>query len=559
MGASQSKNVADAVAEVTNSISQQTTADESQVSLLSQKINLANCSFTTGKDFNVNLFASSSQSSQQILDALQDTTVQNDISQKMAQEAVSKIGPLGVGFANASNNVSTFAQATNIVVDAMRTSSQQMSITDQEFNCENSTFNIGGSINWNFRSEADFLSTQTLNNDQVSDLVNDVSQEVSQRATSTVAGFGGLILLIVVVLVMLGLSLIRPFESTGGRLFMTILIIGIVLLIGSLMYVYQTPPFFQKPIECSPYSPLGGCPDRSLCVDINPQKMTYVLQPPLRYVHSLIGGGSSGVLLYMIISSATDEPNMGYTYRQYKTFQDPDPSKPNAWVFDTFWNNPELYPDMQPLQLPNPLALPNTDKLCRIPNEYRTGKGTYNFGMCTPRPYSQISNDVVQSCSGSGPCFPASLETDDPSTIMSVVNMDAWREYLNDPSPERRLLHQKHARFVMSFYLGHPCIFYVDDDELVTVDDRVFRAVDVRDATYRFQDYGGNPNIFMNGTSQGGHIVGPVGVYKDNVYNLQHFMRTVGVYLLIGFILLTFLVIWLRRRRSRPQRQPRRR
>lgn len=554
MGASQSKNVADAVAEVTNSISQQTSADESQVSLLTQQINLANCQFTTGKDFNVDLFASSSQTSQQILDALQDTTVQNDISQRMAQEAMSKVGPLGIGFADASNNVSTFAQATNVVVDAMRATSQQMAIADQQFNCENSTFNIGGSINWNFRSEADFLSTQTLNNSQVSSLVNDISQETTQRATATVVGFGGLLLLIVVLLVMLGLFLLRPLGSTGGRFFMTVLIIGLVILVGSLMYVYQTPPFFQKPVECSPYSPIGGCPDRSLCVDVQPQKMTYVPQPPLRYVHSLIGGGPSGALLYMIIASATDEPNMGFTYRRNKTFQDPDPSKPDAWVFDTFWNRPELYPDIQPLQLPNPLTLPDTDKLCRIPNEYRTGKGTYNFGMCTPRPFSQISNDIVQSCSGSGPCFTASLDTDDPSTILSVANVEAWRQYLNDPSPERRRLHQKHARFVMSLFLGHPCVFYIDDDELVTVDDGVFRAVDVKNATYRFQDYGGNPNVFMNGTNQGGHLVGPIGVYKDNVYNLQHFMRKVGVYLLLAFVLLTIVVIWLRRRRS-PRRR----
>lgn len=553
MGASQSKNIASAVSEVTNSISQNTSADQSQVDIISQKINLANCSFTTGKDFNINLFASSSQESNQILDALQDSTVQNDIAQKMAQEAMSKVGPLAVGFSEATNNMSTFAKAKNVVVDAMRATSQQMSIGDQEFNCENSTFNIGGSINWNFDSESDFLSTQTLNNNQVSNLVNNVTQDITQRSTSTVMGFGGSIIALAILLAAIGYVIAKPLDTISGRILVTSLILISLVIIIMLMFLYNTPPFFQKPIECSPYSPVGGCSDPSQCVDPS-TKMTYIRNPPLRYMHSLIGQGgpNSGVLLSMIISASPDEPNLGYTMNRYLSFQDPDPNKNNRWMFDTYWNNDTLYPtDLKPDQLPNPLVLPN-NQLCRIPNEYRIGSGQYNFGKCTPRPLTTINNDIVGSCTGGCPCFPVlqfSLQEDDPKTILAIANIDAWREYLNDPSPDRRLLHQKHARFVMSHFLEYPCMFYVHDDELVTVFDNVFRAKDVIHQTYKFQDYGGNPNIFLVGTESGGHLLGPVGVYNNNSYKLQKFMKSIGIYLVILFVFIVLLVVWFRRRK----------
>lgn len=548
MGASQSKNVASAVAEVTNSISQQTSADQSQVDVISQKVNLANCSFATGGDFNVNLFASSAQESTQILEALQDTQVQNDLAQKMAQEAMSRVGPMAVGFAEATNNVSTFAKAKNTVVNAMRATSQQMSISQQEFNCENSTFNIGGSINWDFSSEADFLSKQTVDNTQVANLVNNISQDVSQKATATVVGFGGAIIALAILIAAIGYAVAKPLNSTSGRILVSSIILIVLAIVLATMYLYNTPPFFQKPLMCSPYSQIGGCTDTALCVDVNPQKMTYIQNPPLRYIHSLIGGGgaNSGVLLYMVISASPDEPNMGYTYNRYVFFQDQDPSKNNRWNFDRFWNDDALYPSMKPDQLPNPLALPN-NKLCKIPNEYRVGSGDYNFGKCTPRPFTMIGQDNVANCTGAGPCFPAA-QGDNAQTIMSIANDDAWREYLNDPSAERRILHQKHARFVLSHFLEYPCMFYVQDDELVTVQDQVYRASNVINKSYKFQDYGGNPNIFFVGTENGGHLVGPVGVYSDNTYKLKKFMKNIGVYILLLFIITALLIVWLRRK-----------
>lgn len=550
MGASQSKNVASAVTEVTNSISQSTSADQSQIDIISQKINTANCSFTAGKDFNINLFASSSQESTQILEALQDSQVQNDIAQKMAQEAISKVGPLAVGFSQATNDISTFAQAKNVVVNAVRATSQQMAIGDQEFNCENSTFNIGGTINWNFSSEADFLSKQTVNNNQVTDLVNTITQDISQKATASVVGFGGSLIAIAILIAAIGYAVAKPLSSASGKILVSSLVLITLVIIISLMYLYNTPPFFQKPIDCSPYSPIGGCSDTLQCVDVNPQKMTYVKNPPLRYLNSLVGGGgpSSSTLLYMIISSSPDEPNMGYTYNRYNYFKDPNPDKNNRWNFDTFWNNDSLYPNMKPEQLPNPLALPN-NQLCKIPNEYKTGSGQYNYGKCTPRPFSTINSDIVSSCTGGGPCIPATPQ-DDPRGVLSIANMNAWLEYLNDPSPERALLHRKHARFVMTHFLEYPAMFFIQEDELVTVNDDVYRASEVRDKCYKFQDYGGNPNVFLVGTDNGGHIVGPVGVYSDNAYKLTKFMKSVGVYIFLSFVILVILIIWLSRKKN---------
>lgn len=549
MGTSQSKNVASAVAEVTNTISQQTEADQSQVDIISQKINTANCSFTTGGDFNVNLFASSAQKSTQILDALQDSHVQNDLAQKMAQQALSKVGSLGVGFSEATNNISTFAKSKNVVVDGMRASSRQMSITDQEFNCENSSFNIGGDINWNFTSEADFLSSQTLSNEQVSNLVNNITQEITQKSTAKVAGIGGSLLILAVLIAAVGYAVAKPLDTTSGRILISSIILVILAIILAFMYLKNAPPFFEKPLQCSPYSTIGGAENTEDCVDVKMGK-SYLKSPPLRYINSILGGGGpqSGVLLDMVISGSPEEPNMGYTQNRYAFFKDLDVSKPNRWNFDTFHDRADLYPGMKPNQLPNPLTLPGDEMFCRIPITYKTGSGAYNIGKCSPRPFTGISSDSADNCTGTGECFPAS-GGDDQRDVMSMPNIAEWNTYLNDPDPQRRAMHQKHARFVMCHFLEYPCMFYIDEDELVTVNDCVFRASDATDKSYRFQDFGGNLNVFLVGTVSGGHIVGPVGVYNDNAHKLNTFMKRIGVYILLFMIVVVFLILWLRRKK----------
>ena len=86
MGAAQSSNVAEAVANVTNYVDQSTTANASQVNELSQEVDFSNCVVNLKGDMNINEKASLAVKSNQILSATQDANVSNDIQQQMLQE-----------------------------------------------------------------------------------------------------------------------------------------------------------------------------------------------------------------------------------------------------------------------------------------------------------------------------------------------------------------------------------------------------------------------------------------------------------------------------------------
>jgi hypothetical protein len=538
MGAAASSNAVSAVTNVTNSVSQSTTADSDQVNSVTQDIIIDQCDISAKNNIDFGQVAKTSVKNSQILKAIQNSSIQNKIAQKLAQEATSKIGSLGIGYASASNDVNTMANATTTISDAMSATCNQLNYQNNSFTCYKSSLSANNIfINQNASSE--FLSNQVLDNDQVTTLINDVSQDVSQKASATVEGILGMIFLIIIAISLLGFSFA---SSKSVVLIVLFSLIMLTILIFVFMYIKETPPFFSKPNECVYGSTIGGC--NKPCVDMKKNTM-YIKKSPLRYNFSIIKS-SSGVInmLDMTISALSQSHpiNGGYNKASYLEFEDK-----GRWNFDSYYTE---YNDPDVPQLPNPLTLPE-ENCFLIPKEYRVGD---NSSSCTP--------SIINSCVDEGsvntncPTDNVSCETcqsddDDPGVILAIPNMTAWTSYLNTGDRNIDRKRQLHARFVFSMYLGFPCNIYIDDDELVSyVNEKneivVDKAKNHKDKCLKFniQNVPTGSN-FINGITSGGSLVGNVGYCNTNAYKFQKFMRKAGIWLIlfIMFIIILYTII----------------
>ena len=305
MGAAKSKNVADAVTDVMNFVQNSTQADSSTVSNIENFITLNNCYIKLTGDFSVTTQATVMQQSSQILVATQDSTVKNDIVQKMLQEATSKVGSLGIGYAEASNQVSMMCNVTNKIIQTMQASIKQLSTTYNGFSCNDSTIEAKN-LNISFTNADSFVAEQTLDNQQTTDIVNQITQESSQKASATVQGLAGFLIALALVIAALGYAVAKPIAA-GSKSIMVPLIIVAMVLIFVWLYMVKCPPFFSDYTYVSVNNPQwgGDCSSDDL---VEPQKMTVAIkEAPLRYnfpiTNSFLPKDERGSLLSFYIAS----------------------------------------------------------------------------------------------------------------------------------------------------------------------------------------------------------------------------------------------------------------
>lgn len=290
MGASISSNVANAVATVANSVQNNTSATNTQISNCITTYNLDQCIFT-GK-FTANNLCDIKQTSSQIVSATQKNNVNNTIAQKLAQEAASTVGAFGLGFADANNTVNAFANSYNNIINSVTSSAQQNANTSFNFNCYGSTFD--GDTVFNVTSEQNFLSDQVLNQQATNEVINNITQDIRQKATATVQGIAGLILVVLLILAAL-FFLLRPAISKGMMVLVFVIILIIIIVFVITAYTLRWPPFFNPPTQCiGTQASVGGCSNDYQCINISPQTVA-INNPPLRYNYPIIGQGDQTV------------------------------------------------------------------------------------------------------------------------------------------------------------------------------------------------------------------------------------------------------------------------
>lgn len=536
MGAATSSNAVKAVSDVTNSVTNATTANANQVSKMKNSDVFSNCNVILSGDLTIDQTATLSQVSKQIASASSNTSFNNLISQTILQEASSTVGSMGVGYANASNSASVFANSSNTISNDLSVSANQFGDTSNSFLCSNSTI-IAKNIDINQSISSDFLSDQTLKQDNTSKIVNDISQSVTQKASAKVEGLAGFLIALAVLIGVIGYSSVKV--AASPMILIPVLLIVIVS-VGTGMFLRKTPPFFSDPSICNP-SNIGTCSE-SECGDLK-QNNIKITEAPLRYIYPISQSGynsQNGNLLDICVISIGKEldqkpSNNGYTTKVMNAFDSQYKNK-----FEDL--RKQCNADPIPSLLYNP---EDTGGVYLIPDEYRTDGGNPSSSICTPKhiQFSELSNNPINGCPlVTGKNYLNSGSADQEG--IANLNIDEWNTYLQNPK------NSQFARFLLLYIINKnlDTSIYINENEIVGyVNSSGLRIYDIAsnvptNKKYKFLPI--NPiDNFNDGISKGGLISGYFGVCQDNDYKLNKFMRHVGIWIMLGILILTILFI----------------
>lgn len=557
MGAANTKNVTEAVSSVTNTIANSTTANNNQINETSNNVDFDHC-YVKADNIDIDEISKTSVISQQIADATSNTDLRNNISQSILQEAASTVGTMGVGYASASNSASVFANSSNSITNDVETVSNQINSSSNSFICRDSTI-ITDDLRISLGNAQDFLSEQTLKQNNTSKVVNDISQSVTQKATAKVEGITGLFLAIAIIIGVFGYAISKPLDTKGGKILIIVLLVIGLSALTSYMYIKKTPPFFNDIDKCSPVSDMGGCKDK--CDELTNQTIN-IEMPPLRYIFPLLPTSSNtknGNLLQICVAAlgkqgSGDEKyfgnNGGYNKKSYDNF--------NTYLEKHKKLIDSLGDGIRPI--PNVLKLPknNKGKLLKIPVEYMIGKGNSGSGSkCTPG-VLQVENgsegDYTNCNISVDPSNLDEAQDDTPSEeIITVLNADEWKQYINDKKyGDKRALLSRFL-FLNISTSDIDLSMYIDENEIVSVKDKnktIYKIAKDCDKDCNIYKY--EPNVppvdFSEAIIGKGTLTGNYGICVNNTYKFQKFFRNIMSWVILLCILGVILYIIFKKR-----------
>ena len=570
MGASVSSNTAQAMADITNNISNTTTTSSTNINEQQNDITANKCSIYLKGDFNVKQSAYNFATNKQIAQGLSDSDLQNDIQQKMMQQAMSTVGSMGVGYANASNSASMFASATSTVVNEVKTVATNVSDAKNQITCSDSVIRANN-INIDQGLSSNFVNDQVAKSNNVTKIANTISQTAEQKATAKVAGLAGFILALAVLIIAFGWSFAKA-ASAGGvlKVFAMAIVLIIFGAIGVSMYIWKAPPFFNDPNICNLSFSYGDqCND---CINVKNQTIK-VDETPMKYIFSLVGSppaasGLTGSLIEMVVSSLSSEKlqkvNQGFNVANAKII--------NSYATQTYNNLPSDIKTKLAGSRSAPLPMDGNNNILilkingsgkpaakpylKIPIQYGND-ATGNGGSCTP------SSIQIQSGASKVTDFDkcptrASTDsfnsTDDDLTGMASLNIEEWTKYLkNHSSPQYarfyllRLLESDKIKFDLTTYEepngDEPIVYMKNGIEIVDI------AKNVLDKAYKYTNSKEqNPSHLSK--SGPGIIEGNFGVCNTREYQIQQFTRKIGIWILLVIILALFIYMFIAGRKD---------
>lgn len=562
MGSAQSSNVASAIADVSNFVSNSTVANVAQAQSIQNSTEFINCDVKLSGDLNVSDISNVIQQSTQIVSAKNDANVANNIQQQMLQQAQSTVGFMGIGFADANNSASEMVNATSNISNAMTTSASQFEQISSDFICDNSTI-IANNLNIGFNNTGSMIANQTLNNDQVADITNNISQVVNQKATATVQGISALLILIVIIIAIIVWGVTRTLSSGGVRVAVTIILLVLTAGIVSFMYIKSTPPFFAEPSKCLKNCPVG-LGKGGECINYSNQGDYDISSAPLRYSIALLpanqtaGGGN---LLQMAISKASGQNytpavnNGGYNMETKLTLDN---------LINSYTPLAQRIGISTPL--PNPLVdastlLTGATGYLAIPSAYLAiydqSPNDATVASCTP---GTIQAKVGQAPSGGcqtvlDPSNFAIIPSNPNNASLAVANLNdqAFVSYIIGQNPDSgnntQLLRSLFIRFMLCDILGIQGLnVYVNGSEPITYlsgsESTYGLPVDAPNDCYLFTPSGIPDPLWANAVTFGGHLTGEVGVVNDTTYKFSNFMSNIGKYFIIILLVIAVICIF---------------
>ena len=290
MGAAQSSNVVNAISNVTNEIQNETAASATNIVNCVNNYTVTRCRITG--PLNAQATCNIGITSNQIAAAIQNNNLNNTIAQTLLQEATSTVGSLGLGYASATNTANAFANSTTAIVNSVSTSVSNNVNQITNFVCRDSELNTA---NIGTTTDVNFLTNQVLQNEATNRVINNISQDITQRATATVEGLVGFLIALAILIVAIGWVLFRPLQlALSSRIFIIFLIVAVVVGYLILAYFLRIPPFSDPQYCVTVPASIGTCAPGVPCAD--PQQRDVSLSnPPLRYAFPIIGTGDTSI------------------------------------------------------------------------------------------------------------------------------------------------------------------------------------------------------------------------------------------------------------------------
>lgn len=296
MGAAQSSNVANVATDIGNTIHNSTNINDEQMNAEKNTIDIKQCTITADS-FSASIVSRANLVQRQITSVDGQNNLQNSVTQSALQSATSKVGSLGIGYANASNAVNLLTNITNNVIDQVSEAEQQFNNQSNDFICDDSSISIRGAFNIEITSDTTLAQAAISTNIDVTSISNQVSQSVKQTASATVEGIAGALIALAILIVAIGWSFGEVVES-GASYVKPLIVAGVAILIGLFIFLawYNSwGPFFNKLTPCTeatkigegisiddPSSSCGTC----IITDTNPQN-TSIQNAPIKYNYPL--------------------------------------------------------------------------------------------------------------------------------------------------------------------------------------------------------------------------------------------------------------------------------
>jgi len=595
MGAANSNNSTDLITNVTSSISMDTSNNAAQAIINNQQINLDDCTIKAAGNVNIQQMANTLQQSRQINKSIQNATVANDIAQKVAQEATSKVGALGIGIADANNSVYAAVNASSDIKQALNNATNQYSNIGNTFNCTRSTIISGKDIGITQKSTASTLANQVLDGQQEAEINNKISQSVTQKASATVEGLGGLLIAIAMIIAALGYSIAKPLTSGSFKIIIIVVLLVLLVIMTAFLYIRKAPPFFADSPRCQGQGVIDaslGCDDA--CVKVS-EGVVNLKGPPTKYTFATTGKGSESVgedvnLARQVINIRKTEGtnNGGYTEENRKKIESQIATltkKLNGMGIKTKWQS-----NGGTLIVPNPLGqykdVKNTVVQFAIPAPYLMGKDPNNAirGMCTPgaittvnppdegtscgsktTPWASVADcpdKGVVSCSTLPIAAPSPSPSPTPDTeIVAVYNdadFSAFSTAAEDTPGDWDVLRFCYVHLINNAGVS-PFIannYGIKDTDLVENGDTIAQLKDAAGWGYKFTPSDGSyPK--EAGITNGGKLEGQFGFCNTQQYKINSFMQGAGKWIVIALLVGIFGFLgYSAFRSSKPKEEP---
>ena len=560
MGASVSKNTAEAMASVTNTVQNSTTVTNNAVTNQANNLDLNNCNVDVKNNINVKQYAEQVAKNKQIATGISNTDLQNNIQQTMMQQAMSSVGSMGVGYADANNSASMFSSSSNDVKNEVKTVAQNIVDSENTISCNDSVIRANN-INITQGLNNQYVNDQVAKSDNITKISNTISQTAQQKATAKVAGLASFIIALAILIIALGWSFSEVAESIPGVRAIVIVIIIILFIVAIILfYMYKVPPLFNEPLQCSPNFSYGTGKNECSASCINATTQDVLLDhTPMKYIFSIVGdppanSGTTGSLLNMVVSSQTSSDNLqinqGYTAsnaqyinKQFTNFI----NQLDQTILVDKNNKTIIIPDiLVAAQIKDNKNPPN---YLKIPAKFMKA-GKNDATNCSPQSIQLSANsptkysDDDDSCSKvNSNCYKTDATTTDATEGGACLNIDGWNTLITqNPGLARFLL----LRFIESpdDKLKFDLTMYEDDnDPVVYRENNIEKIALAKTVKGKVTKYYNNksPNSSPIGKSGSGKLSGLFGKCNNQSYKLQVGVRKVFWYGLPTLLMIFFI------------------